>query len=349
MHIAAIASVLPDHYYDQETLIATVRDHCAGRHHNIDRIESIYRNTLVNGRFLALPMEEYDTLQTFADANNAFIKCAVDLGERVIQKGLKKAGLAPEDIDHLIFVSITGISTPSVDALLVNRMNLRRDIKRTPIFGLGCMAGAAGITKAIDYVKAYPDQVAVVLSVELCSLTLQRNDFSVANIVSSGLFGDAAAALIVTGKNRPATTPSVIDTRSVFYPNTEHIMGWDITDNGFKIVLSGQTPKVVEASLETDIKHFLADNGLTIKDIKQWLFHPGGPKILEAIQKSLGITEEDLSLSWKNLQEVGNVSSASILMILEDAMDNHPPPKGSYGFFNAMGPGFCAEMGLLKW
>jgi alkylresorcinol/alkylpyrone synthase len=349
MHIAAVASVLPDHYYDQEALIASVRHHCAGRHHNVDRIASIYRNTLVSGRYLALPMEEYEQLQTFTDANNAFIKCAVDLGERAIRKGLKKAGLTPEDIDHIIFVSITGIATPSIDALLVNRMGLRRDIKRTPIFGLGCMAGAAGITRAIDYVKAYPDQVAVVLSVELCSLTLQRNDFSVANIVSSGLFGDAAAALIVTGKNRRPTIPRVIDTRSVFYPNTEHIMGWDITDNGFKIVLSGQTPKIVESSLEPDIKHFLTDNNLTIKDIKQWLFHPGGPKILEAIQKSLKITKEDLALSWKNLEEVGNVSSASILMILEDAMDNHPPPKGSYGFFNAMGPGFCAEMGLLQW
>ena len=349
MPIAAAASVLPDHYYDQETLIATVRDHCAGRHHNIDRIESIYRNVLVNGRHLALPIEEYDNLQTFTDSNNAFIKCAVNLGEQAIQKGLQKACLEPKDIDHLIFVSITGIATPSIDALLVNRMNLRRDIKRTPIFGLGCMAGAAGITRAIDYVKAYPDQVAVVLSVELCSLTLQRNDFSVANIVSSGLFGDAAAALIITGKNRQATTPCVIDTRSVFYPNTEHIMGWDITDNGFKIVLSGQTPKLVETSLEPDIKHFLADNSLTLQDIRQWLFHPGGPKILEAIQKSLGITRDDLALSWKNLQEVGNVSSASILMILEDAMDNHRPIKGSYGFFNAMGPGFCAEMGILQW
>ena len=143
MPIAAAASVLPDHYYDQETLIAAVRDHCAGRHHNIDRIESIYRHTLVNGRYLALPIEEYDALQTFADANTAFIKCAVNLGEQAIQKGLQKACLEPKDIDHLIFVSITGIATPSVDALLVNRMNLRRDIKRTPIFGLGCMAGAS--------------------------------------------------------------------------------------------------------------------------------------------------------------------------------------------------------------
>ncbi len=349
MHIAAVASVLPDHYYDQETLIATVRDHCAGRYHNISRIESIYRNVLVNGRHLALPIEEYDNLKTFTDSNNAFIKCAVDLGERAIRKGLEKAGLAPEDIDHLIFVSITGIATPSVDALLVNRMNLRRDIKRTPIFGLGCMAGAAGITKAVDYVKAYPNQVAVVLSVELCSLTLQRNDFSVANIVSSGLFGDAAAAVIVTGSERQQAAPAVVDTRSVFYHNTEHVMGWDISANGFKIVLSGQTPKIVESSLKPDIKCFLADNGLELKDIKRWLFHPGGPKILEAITNSLGITRDDLALSWKNLQEVGNVSSASILMILEDAIDNHPPAKGSYGFFNAMGPGFCAEMGLLKW
>jgi alkylresorcinol/alkylpyrone synthase len=236
-----------------------------------------------------------------------------------------------------------------VDALLVNRMGLRRDIKRTPIFGLGCMGGAAGITMAADYVKAYPNQVAVVLSVELCSLTLQRNDFSMANIISSGLFGDAVAALIVTGSEREKSSPVVLNTRSVFYRDTEKIMGWDVTSDGFKIVLSGKTPEVVENSLRPDIENFLADNGLSLKDIGTWLFHPGGPKILEAVERSLEISREDLALSWKNLREVGNVSSAAILMILEDAMDNHRPEKGTYGLYNAMGPGFCAEMGLLKW
>jgi alkylresorcinol/alkylpyrone synthase len=211
------------------------------------------------------------------------------------------------------------------------------------------MAGAAGITKAFDYVKAYPDQVAVVLSVELCSLTLQPNDFSMTNVVSTGLFGDAAAALVVTGSDRKKTSPTVLDTRSVFYYNTERVMGWDITSDGFKIVLSGQTPKIVERCLRPDIEKFLENNGLMLKNIRSWLFHPGGPKILEAIEKSLGLSKDDLALSWKNLQEVGNVSSASILMILEDAMDNHRPPKGTYGLYSAMGPGFCSEMGLLQW
>ncbi|NOY70706.1 MAG: type III polyketide synthase [Deltaproteobacteria bacterium] len=349
MQIAAIAPVLPDNYYDQESLIAAIRHLWAGRHHNVDRLIAIYRNACVKGRHLALSLEEYEHIETFTDANNAFIKCAVDLGERAIREAVKKAGLSLVDINHLFFVSITGIAAPSVDALLVNRLNLRNDIKRTPIFGLGCMAGAAGITKAFDYVKAYPDQVAVVLSVELCSLTLQRNDLSVANIVSSGLFGDAAAALVVTGGERKKAAPVIVDTRSVFYNDTEHIMGWDITSDGFKIVLSGQTPKIVEAFIRPDIEKFLADNGLSIKDIGKWAIHPGGPKILEAVEKSLELSREELALSWKNLHEAGNVSSASILMILQDIMDNHCPPDGTYGLYNAMGPGFCSEMGLLRW
>jgi len=349
MNIASIASVLPDYYYDQDTMIEALRHHWAGRHHNLDRLEKIHRNTLVKGRYLALPIEEYERLETFTESNNAFIKCSVDLGERAIRKALDKACFTPEDIDHLFFVSITGIAAPSVDALLVNRMNLRRDIKRTPIFGLGCMAGSAGINKAIDYVKAYPDQIAVVLSVELCSLTLQRNDLSVTNIVSSGIFGDAVAAVIITGNEVKKISPAVLDMRSAFYPNTERVMGWDITSDGFKIVLSGQTPKIVETSLKPDIKNFLDDNGLTFKDIGCWAFHPGGPRILEAIGKSIGLSREQLSLSWKNLHEFGNVSSASILMILQDIIEDHCPEKGTYGLYCSMGPGFCAEMGLLKW
>lgn len=349
MHIAAVGTALPEHYYDQETLIAALREHWAERHHNLKRLESIHRNALVGGRHLALPIERYPELKTFTDTNNAFIQCAVDLGETAIRRALEKAHLTPRDIDHLIFVSITGISAPSVDALLVNRMGLRRDIKRTPIFGLGCMAGAAGLTRAADYVKAYPNQVAVVLSVELCSLTLQRNDLSITNIVASGIFGDAAAALVVVGAERGPVSPTILDTRSVFYPDTERVMGWDVTAEGFQIVLSGQTPLIVETSIRPDVDRFLADHDLTIDDIDNWIIHPGGPKILEAFEKSFGLTHEDLALSWKNLTEVGNVSSASILMILQDFLDNHRPPAGSLSVTSAMGPGFCAELGLLQW
>ena len=218
MHIASIGRALPEHFYDQETLIDALRRHWGARHRNLDRLESIHRNAAIGGRHLALPIDEYESLTDFTKTNAAFVRCAVDLGERAIADGLAAAGLTPRDIDHLFFVSITGVAAPSVDAMLVNRMGLRADVKRTPIFGLGCMAGAAGITKAVDYVRAYPDQVAVVLSVELCSLTLQRTDLSVTNIVASGLFGDAAAALVVVGAERGPRSPSVLATRSVFYP-----------------------------------------------------------------------------------------------------------------------------------
>ena len=202
MRIASVGRALPRHDYDQESLLEALRRLWAGRLHNAARLEQPHRNVLVGGRHLALPVEAYEKLQGFGDANDAFIRCGVDLGEQALADALERAGLVPRDVDHLFFVSVTGIATPSIDARLVNRMGLRTDVKRTPIFGLGCVAGAVGISRAADYVRAWPDQCAVLLSVELCSLTLQRSDASIPNLIASGLFGDGAAAVVVLGGGR---------------------------------------------------------------------------------------------------------------------------------------------------
>ena len=176
---------------------------------------------------------------------------------------LSRSGFSTEDLGALFFVSVTGISSPSIDARLVNRMNLPVNIKRVPIFGLGCVAGAAGISRAADYVLAYPKQVAAVLSVELCSLTLQQEDISIANIISSGLFGDGAAAVLVSGAERKADGPEILATKSIFYPNSEHVMGWDISEKGFRIVLSREVPEVVQEHLASDVDAFLEEQGLS--------------------------------------------------------------------------------------
>lgn len=348
MNIAAVGSAFPPHYYDQDTLLEAFRAAWNAQHHNPRRLGQLHKAVLVGGRHLALPMERYEELESFGQANDAWIEVALDIGEAAMRDGLERAGLTPRDVDALYFVSVTGLATPSIDARLVNRLGLRPDVKRNPIFGLGCVAGAAGLARASDYLRAFPDQVAVLLSVELCSLTLQLRDLSIPNLISSGLFGDGAAAAVLTGADRPAAGPRIVATRSIFYPDTERVMGWDIGETGFKIVLSADVPKVAQAFLPKDVDAFLAHHGLTRRDIATWICHPGGPKVLHAMQDGLELPEGALDRTWKSLKEVGNLSSSSVLMVLQDQL-TEPPAPGAWGLILAMGPGFCSELVLIRW
>lgn len=353
MRITAVGRALPENFYDQETLLDRLEKLWRGRHYNLERLRRLHENVLVGGRHLALPLEAYDALESWGDANNAWIAAAQELGGRALLSALDKAGLGRQDFHALFFVSVTGIATPSIDARLINRLGLRSDLKRVPIFGLGCVAGAAGVARAAEYVRAFPDQVAVLLSVELCSLTLQRQDLSIPNLISSGLFGDGAAAVIVEGEQHRQSpdgspvTPRIVATRSSFYPETEEVMGWDISERGFRVVLSADVPRMVCDHLRHDVDRFLADCGLGREDIACWICHPGGPKVLEAMASSLELPEGSLDLTWKSLREVGNLSSTSVLLVLEETL-KAPPSSGDHGVLLAMGPGFCAELVLLR-
>jgi alkylresorcinol/alkylpyrone synthase len=349
LKIAAVGKALPPHYYDQDTLLDALRRRWSLRYFNPERLERLHKNVLVGGRHLALPIEEYDTLTTWGAANNAWIRVAQEVGAAAVTDALGRAGLTVDDVGALIFVTVTGVATPSIDARLMNRLGLPSGVKRMPIFGLGCVAGAAGIARAADYVRAYPDQVAVLLSVELCSLTLQSADLSIPNLIASGLFGDGAAAVLVVGDERPADGPEIVASRSIFYPDSERVMGWDISEEGFRIVLSADVPQVVRDHLKGDVDAFLADHGLTRGEIASWVCHPGGPKVLEAMEETLELPEGALDLTWKSLREVGNLSSTSVLLVLEATLADHRPPPGSHGMLLAMGPGFCSELVLLRW
>ncbi|MFT6160748.1 MAG: alkylresorcinol/alkylpyrone synthase [bacterium] len=352
MKIAAVNTARPPHYYDQDELLAAFEVMWATQHHNPRRVAQLHKAVRVGGRHLALPMDAYDDLD-FTAANRAFIDVGTDLAAQAVTEALADAGLEPTDVDALYFASVTGISAPSIDALLVNRLGLRNDVKRIPIFGLGCVAGAAGTARLADYLKGHTDGVAVLVCVELCSLTLQRKDLSIPNLIASGLFGDGAAAVVAVGADHPSATaaqgPRVVDTESRFYPDTERVMGWDIGTTGFSIVLSADVPRMVEEHARGDVDGFLSKHGLTRNDIHTWVCHTGGPRVLEAFETSLELPHNALELSWKSLEHVGNLSSASVLHVLADTLSERRPPPGTYGVMMAMGPGFCAEMLLLEW
>jgi len=349
--ILSVGRALPPHYADQDTLITALSTHWARKHFNVERLAAIHRAAQVGGRHLALPLAEYAALDSFGKCNDAFIRVGAEVGEAAVRAGLAAAGLSPADVDHLWFVTVTGISTPSLDAKLANRLGLKPGVKRTPIFGLGCMAGAAGLARASDVLRAFPGEVAVMLSVELCSLTLQREDASVTNVVATGLFGDGAAAVVLSGGSRAAAAraPRIVATRSVFYPETEWVMGWDVVDTGFKVVLSAKVPEVVEAHVGTDVDAFLAEHGLARREVRHWIAHTGGPKVLEAFRRGLDLPAAAIERSWRSLREIGNLSSASVLFVLGDLLDSGEARPGDVGVLAAMGPGFSAELVLLRW
>ena len=349
MRIVSASSAFPQHYYSQEMLLAALQEYWGDQIENPHVLRRLHRHVSVDGRFLSLPKEEYLKMKTWGEANRHWIRTAKELGEKAISGALADAGLHGRNLGAFFFVSVTGISSPSIDALLINRMGLCRNIRRVPIFGLGCVAGAAAISRAADYVRAYPDQAAVVLSVELCSLTLQREDVSMANLISAGLFGDGAAAVIVAGADCGLPGPKILATRSVFYPDTEEMMGWDVSEKGFRIVLSREIPNLVRKNLAHDLDDFLAERGLTRADIGSWVLHTGGPKILEATAEALGLKNGELDVSWQCLRRTGNLSSASVLVVLEEVMKNRRPAPGTFGLLAAMGPGFCSEFVLLEW
>ena len=349
MKIASAASAFPKNYYSQKFLLEQLQTYWGDQLRNPQMLARLHRNVTVEGRHLALPAEKYYDITTWGQANDVWIEVAQELGEQALCRALHHAGVQPSELGALIFVSVTGISSPSIDALLINRMGLPTNIRRMPIFGLGCVAGAAGIARAADYVRAYPSQAAALVSVELCSLTIQRDDLSVANLISSGLFADGSAAVIVTGDELPGTGPEIVATRSIFYPETEEMMGWKITEKGFRITLSPEVPVLIREHLGHDVDSFLADNGHKRSDIGSWVLHTGGPKVLEATAAALDLHNGQLDASWDCLKRVGNLSSASVLVVLEDVMRNRRPEPGTIGVLAAMGPGFCSELVLLKW
>ncbi|MFE0092409.1 type III polyketide synthase [Streptomyces sp. NPDC058991] len=363
--VLAVSAVFPPHRHQQ----AEIAEELARRlPPAVDPglLRRVHASVGVDARHLALPLDRYGRLDGFGQCNDIYLELARDLGTRAVRAALEEAAVAPEEVDVIVSTSVTGIATPSLDARLAAEAGLRPDVRRVPLFGLGCAGGAAGTARLHDLLAGRPGDVGLLLSVELCSLTLQPADTSMANLVSGALFGDGAAALVAVGAEHPRHPgrtggvtaghtfagrpgPVVVDCRSRLHPGTEQLLGWHVGEWGLRPVLGSELPDVVRLHVGEEIGSFLAEHDLKPRDVAAWVCHPGGPKVLDVLADVLGLPEDALSPSRRSLARAGNLSSASVLHILRDALADGPPEPGAPGLMLAFGPGFSSELVLLRW
>lgn len=340
--IAAVAPVLPEFSYSQAEITAAIAPLLAPERKNRPVIERMYSSSTVERRYSAVPLESIGEFASLTESNAAWVTAAVELGERAVREALAAAGIDATEVDLLLFTSVTGVSAPSVDAIIAERLGMKTDLKRWPSFGLGCVAGAAGLARVHDYLGLRPTAVAVLLAIELCSLTLQRADQSVANFVASGLFGDGAAAVVLLGDDHPqAQGPRITATRSALVPDTGGVLGFTLVSTGFEILLTAEVAGVIERAFPAEVAAVIGDRAL---DGLAMVAHPGGPRILEAFAAALDLPRDRFARSWDSLAAKGNMSSVSVLHVLAEtlAANEHD------ALLFAVGPGVTAEFVLME-
>jgi alkylresorcinol/alkylpyrone synthase len=345
--IAGTATAVPPYLLTRET----VKHHMQGvfslegRH--LEAIYAVIDNSQIDQRHSVFPVEYIIEPRPLSQINSEYREKAVELGLKVTADALTQAEMSPSDVDLLITVSCTGVMIPSLDAYLATEMGFRSDVRRLPITELGCAAGAAGLARAWEYLTAFPDRTALLVAVELPTLTFQRKDYSQANLISAVLFGDGAAGVVITGREAPG--PRILASESFLFPDSLNAMGFDLKDSGFHIVLSKDVPQLIREKVKGLAEGFLARQGLRQEDISAFILHPGGQKLLSFMEAELGLTRADTHFSWDVLRRYGNLSSASVLFILQEWLSKREMPSGSYGLLMSFGPGFTAEMLLLQW
>ena len=318
--IRTVATAVPEYRLDQEFVQEHARRIFGGTIPGIDRLMGIFTNSGISTRYFSAPPEWFLEPHDLAEKSALYVSAATELSAAACRSALERANLEPTDIDCIIYVNTTGLATPSIDARLINVLGLRHDLRRTPLWGLGCAGGVSGLSHACDHARGRPDSRVLLVSTELCGLTFMPDDASRSNLVATALFGDGAAAAVVVGDEVPGPGLEILGTRSRFYPDSLDVMGWTVLNAGMQVVFARRIPDIVAESSNEDFGTFLAGHGLTIADIDEFLLHPGGRRVLEAYQLALGLEPEALARSSGVLRDFGNMSSATVLFVLERYM-----------------------------
>ena len=347
--IVALGTAVPPFCFDQKEIQHSARQHFSKNLIETERLLSVFNSVQVRRRFFCVPLEWFNHDHSFSEKNQEYIRWAERLSLEAIERCLCQAGVSPDDVDHLVFISSSGMSTPSIDARIMNRLDMNQNTRRTPIFGLGCAGGAVGLARCCDLAKGAPEQRILLVATELSSLTFQSEDYDKSNFIASALFSDGAAAALVCGDACPQTGIELLDSLSTLWPETLDVMGWDFSETGLSVVFSRNIPNLINKHVRSNIAQFLRRNQISMEDLIHYAIHPGGAKILSGLQKSLGLEEGKLESSAFVLKNYGNMSSATVLFILEHLLRESFPGKGDYGLCAAFGPGFSSELVLLRW
>src|SRR5215207_3622109 len=342
--VLSTATAVPPHRVEQWEIREFARGFFGGKFRDLERLLPIFDNGLIETRYFCQPLEWFEREWTFPERNALYLEHALELSETAVRPCLASVEAKPEEIGALFFISTTGISTPSLDAKLLFRLGLSPNLKRIPVWGLGCVGGAAGVARAADYARAHPDELVLVVAVEICSLTFQAGDSSKSNLVASSLFADGAAAVLLGCGEGPEILGSHVTT----WPNTEDVMGWDLVETGLKVRFARSVPQIVRTRTRATVEEACKKHGLAPEDLRHLVVHPGGTKVLDAYEEALRLEPGSLALPREVLREYGNMSSVSVLFVLELFLEDYQPGSGEYGAISALGPGFCAEHVLFQ-
>jgi alkylresorcinol/alkylpyrone synthase len=346
-YIAAASKIDLPHRVDQMVVKEQAHQMFAANFPQVNRLIYAFDNTGIKYRNFCKPLSYYKEQHTFEERNDDYIQLALQYSIQAIEDCVAKAGISKEDITDIFFVSTSGLATPSMDALIINKMQLNPNINRTPVWGLGCAGGVSGVAKAATAAKADPDAIVLLIAVELCSLTLIKSDYSKSNFIGSSLFSDGIAACIIKGDDHNTDTQiRYLASGSKLYYDSLDVMGWDFQDTGFKVLFSKDIPTIINEHVKADIMAFLSKQNLELSDIRNFIFHPGGKKVLDAYMEALQLDEHALDNTRAVMRDYGNMSSVTVLYVLEKFISEGF--ADGYGLMVAMGPGFSSEMVLLQ-
>ena len=346
--IQSLATAIPPHRLDQARARLEMARLCRGRPH-LERLLPVFDRSGVDTRFLVHPPEWYLEPRTFDERNREYVARGLELAESAARACLARTDTRAHEIDHVLVVTTTGLATPSLDALLAARLGLRDDVRRWPLFGLGCAGGAGALLRAGELLAAQPSGRALVVSVEVCSMVFSMRAETSTDLVGTALFGDGAAAALLAGDQVPGDGIRIAAGRSYLLPDARHLMGWEFTSDGMRLILSRDIPAAVAARVAPAVEEFLKGRGLCPRTVTHAILHPGGPKVMATYRSAFGIAEAAVSLARESMRRYGNLSSAAVLVMLSDLVASGRPGRGDTGLVLALGPGFAAEMLALSW